>query len=97
MICFIAGIILGVYLCRNYDIERICSDVKSNIFKCESSVWQSFKNTEKKYRKEQQESNTVADSGTATCCNQSSAPTLQQMYPTFALGSTETQDTLKDQ
>ncbi|KAG2389231.1 hypothetical protein C9374_014631 [Naegleria lovaniensis] len=53
MFCFLVGVASGVYLHKNYDIDRLIADMKPK-FASENkdSVWERMKKFEQKYRKE---------------------------------------------
>ncbi|KAF0972312.1 hypothetical protein FDP41_009215 [Naegleria fowleri] len=53
MFCFLAGVASGVYLYKNYDVDRMIADLKPKFASDhKDSVWQRMKSFEQKYRKE---------------------------------------------
>ena len=61
MISFLLGVASGVYLYKNYDMDRMVQDVKPKLLTCQqnnnsgnkqnSSCWEKFKHWEQQYRK----------------------------------------------
>ena len=58
MWCFLAGFASGLYVYKNYDVERIVKDYKPKFMNNENEqhsedcgVWKQFKNFQKEYRR----------------------------------------------
>ena len=51
MISFLLGVGAGMYIYKNYDVERVIQDFKPSMLK-EDGMWQRMKRFEEKYRKD---------------------------------------------